>query len=310
MRVVSVLLVLALCLLATEVGHAQSRDEREARRLFEEANAALESGRFSVARDLLRRSLDLAPNAASAFNLGVALRGTGETRAAVQVFEELLGGERGEISDGQRREVRRLLRETRAEIAALHIHVEGAETIEVRVDGERIGEAGDGETLTHQVDPGEHVVTATAPRRQTEERRVELERGGSRRLSLALQMSADARLGTLVVEAVDPDDVLEIVGVARGTGSLSRDLEPGTYDVVVSGPAGRRESTVDLEAGTTLRVRLEVDSGGVLASPWLWTGVGLVVAGLVVGGLFLFVETEEAPVSDPVYGVITTLSMP
>jgi hypothetical protein len=164
--------------------------------------------------------------------------------------------------------------------------------------------------VTHEVDPGEHVVTATAPRRQIEERRVELERGSSRQLRLALEMSADARLGTLVVEALDPDDVLEIVGVARGTGSLSRDLEPGSYEVVVSGPAGRRESTVDLDAGTTLRVRLEADSGGVLTSPWLWTGVGLVVVGLVVGGLLLFVESEEAPVSDPVYGVITTLSAP
>ncbi len=310
MKRLSWALMAVTLVLSAGVARAQSREDREARRLFEEANTALESGRFAVARNLLRRSLSLGPNAASAFNLGVALRGTGETLAAVAVFEGLLEGERGEISAGQRREVQRLLRETRAEIAVLHVHVEGAETIEVRVDGERVAEASDGETIEHQVDPGEHVVTATAPRRQTEERRIELDRGSSRRLSLALEMSADARLGTLVVEAVDPDDVLEIVGVARGSGTLSRDLEPGAYEVVVSGPAGRRESTVDLDAGTTLRVRLEADSGSVLGSPWLWTGVGLVVVGLVVGGLFLFVEGEDAPVNDPVYGVITTLSGP
>jgi len=310
MRAAIVAIVVVVGLAAPSAIEAQGRRAHEARTLFEEANAALENGRFAEARDLLRRSLELSPNAASAFNLGVALRGTGETRAAVEVFEALLEGEYGEISGGQNVEVRRLLRETRGEIAVLHIRVEGAETVVVRVDGEQVAEADDGETISHEVDPGEHVITASAPRRQTEERRVELERGTSRRLRLALEMSADARLGTLVVEAVDADDVLEIVGVARGTGTLSRDLEPGTYDVVVAGPAGRRESTVDLEAGTTLRVRLEADSGGLLTSPWFWTGIGLVVVGLAVGAALLFVETEEAPVSDPVYGVVTTLRLP
>jgi hypothetical protein len=296
--------------MAQSAGVAAAQPAEEARVLFEQANGALESGRFAEARDLLRRSLALSDNAASAFNLGVALRGTGETLAAASVFEALLEGGHGAISDAQKREVQRLLRETRAEIAVLHIHVEGADVIDVRVDGARIARAGDGETVSHDVDPGEHVVTVSASRRQTEERRVTLDRGGSRELGLTLEMSEDARLGRLVVEAVDPDDVLEIIGVARGNGTLTRDLEPGAYDIVVAGPAGRRESTVDLEAGTTLRVRLDGESGGVLSSPWFWTGVGLVLVGLAIGGIFLFADFEDPPVSDPVYGVVTTLTLP
>lgn len=299
---------------AQRSGRADQNDqagEADARRLFQEAAGALEGGRFAEARDLLRRSIELSPNVGSAFNLGVALRGTGEVRGAVRIFEALLEEEYGTISGTQVREVRRLLRQTRAEIAVLHIEGTGAEAIVIRVDGEQVAEVEDGESVAHEVDPGDHVVTAWAPRHGTEERRVHLDRGGSRRLQIGLEMTADARLGTLVVEGVDDDDILEIVDVGRGTGVLSRDLEPGSYEVIVAGPGGRRESTVDLEAGTTLRVRLDVDSGGgVASSPWFWTGVGLVVVGLVVGTALLLVETEGDPVTDPVYGVVTTLTLP
>jgi hypothetical protein len=281
-----------------------------ARELFDQANQALGTGRFAEARDLLRESLALAPNVGSAFNLAVALRGTGEILEAVRVFDALLGGEHGALSRDQRSEAERLLRATRGEIAVLHVSASGAERIEIRIDGTRVGDVGPGDRLEHQVDPGEHVVTASAPRRETAEAPVTLDRGGSRRVELALEPSADARLGTLVVEASDPDDVLEIVGVARGTGTLRRELVPGAYEVIVDGPSGRRESEVELDAGDMLRVRLAAESSGVLASPWFWGGVAVVVIGLAVGGVLLFGESEDPAVTDPVYGIVTTLRAP
>jgi len=306
------LLLLAILagVLVAPSGVAAQGAEREARELFQAGNEALSTGRFAEARDLFRRSLDITPNAGTAFNLAVALRGTGQTLEALQIFEALLEGEFGRLSRAQRRETERLRREVEAEIAVLHITVRGADDIEVRVDGQRIASAADGEIVEHRVDPGVRVVTVSAPRRVTQERRVDLERGSSVELEVELELTEDARLGTLIVEAVDPDDVLEIVGVARGTGTLRRQLEPGEYEVQVDGPAGYRESVVDLEAGTTLRVRLEADDGGLWSSPWLWTGVGAVVVGLAVGAFFVFGEREEDPISDPVYGVIQTLRGP
>lgn len=281
--------------------------ERDARELFRQADAALETGRFAEARDLLRRSLAITPNPASAFNLAVALRGTGETLASVAVFDALLEGEYGELSRAQRAETQRLRTETRAEIAVLHISATGASEIEIRVDGQRVGSIEAGGTLAHEVDPGARVVTASAPRRETDERRLELPRGGSLRVAFELTPTADALVGTLVVEAAHPDDVVEIVGVGRGTGVLRRELEPGTYTVQVDGPSGRRESTVELEAGTTLRVRLDTESSSLLGSPWLWGSVGLVVAGAVLSGFLLFGSREEDPIRDPVYGLVQTL---
>lgn len=286
---------------------AQTSPEEEARELFQQANAALETGRFAEARDLLRRSIELTPNPASAFNLAVALRGTGETIASAATFERLLEGEYGELSAAQRREAERLLHETRAEIAVLHISATGADAVELRVDGQRIATAAAGEVVEHQVDPGERVVTASAPRRETAERRVDLPRGGSLRVAFELEPTADALVGTLVVEAVHPDDVLEIVGVGRGTGVLRRELEPGSYTVIADGPAGRRESTVDIDAGTTLRVRLEPADTGILESPFFWLSAGLVVAAALTAAILLFTTREEDPVQDPVYGLVVTL---
>jgi hypothetical protein len=281
--------------------------EEEARALFQQANVALETGRFAEARDLLRRSIELTPNPASAFNLAIALRGTGETIAAVATFDRLLDGEYGQLSAAQRREAERLRHETRAEIAVLHISATGADEIELRVDGQRAGTASAAEVVEHRVDPGTRVVTASAPRRETAERRVDLPRGGSLRVAFELEPTADALVGTLVVEAVHPDDVLEIVGVGRGTDVLRRELEPGSYTVIADGPAGRRESTVDLEAGTTLRVRLEPADTGLLESPIFWLSAGLLVAAALTAGILLFTTREEDPIQDPVYGLVVTL---
>lgn len=300
-------LLLALALAHAAPAGAQSSAEQEARELFQRANAALETGRFAEARDLLRRSIELTPNPASAFNLAVALRGTGETIASVSTFDRLLEGEYGRLSAAQRREAERLRHETRAEIAVLHISATGADAIELRVDGQRVGTPAAGEVVEHRVDPGTRVVTASAPRRETAERRVDLPRGGSLRVAFELEPTADALASTLVVEAVHPDDVLEIVGVGRGTDALRRELEPGSYTVIVDGPAGRRESTVDLEAGTTLRVRLEPADTGLLESPWLWLSAGLLVAAALTAGILLFSTREEDPVQDPVYGLVVTL---
>jgi hypothetical protein len=299
--------VLVLWLLPLQAVAQDTSQEQRARRLFKEAQTALNTGRFAEARDLLQRSLKHAPNAGSAFNLAVALRGTGQVLQAVGKLEKLLQGEYGPLKGPQRREAKVLLREIRAEVAVLHITATGAEEIDIRIDGEHVGTVAEGERIRHRVNPGPRLVTASAPDHHTAEARVELERGGSRQLSLELEPTAEARLGTLVVQAASPDDVLEIVGVARGTRRLEKQLDPGEYEVQASGPSGNRSTTVDLEAGEHIRLRLDSDSDALVRSPWLWTGVGLAVSGLAAGAAVLFTERAEDPVSDPTYGVVETL---
>lgn len=303
------LLALTLLSLATPAVAQDAADRRRARQLFQEADGALSGGRFAEARDLLRRSLALYPHAATAFNLAVALRGTGEIRGSVEIFDQLLDDRFGELDGTQRAQAQSLRAETDAELGVLQITATGAPRVEIRVDGVRIGEIGDGGTLEWRVDPGPRVVTASAERRQTAERRLEVERGRTHEVEVALALTASAAEGTIVLEGESADDRLEIVGVAEGRGTLRRALDPGTYTVVVEGEGGRRESEVAVEGGETLRMRLSAAGGDdVATSPWLWIGVGLAVAALVAGGLILFLPVEEQPLEDDVWGVTYTLS--
>lgn len=290
-----------------------TRAERaEARSLFEQARAAIQEGRFAAARDLLRRSLALAPNTGSAFNLAVALRGTGELRSAVQTFEALLAGEHGTLSAEQAREASTLMARTRADLAHLEVRVTGAPSVEVRLDGELVGEAPEGGTVQTDIDPGVHVLTASAPRRVPYEERLEV---APRASVVAHAELAASAIGTLVVEAASPDAIVEIEGIARGRGSLQRELPPGDYRVSVRVGDRAETRTAHLEGGALLRVALtgEVEAP-LVESPWLWTGLGVLVAGAVVAIVVpLTAVVEGEPVRDDRYGpggVVVTLTAP
>lgn len=288
---------------------ARADDVQDARRRFDEGKAALTTGRFAEARDHFRASLALAPKAASAFNLAVALRGTGEPVEAVTVFEVLLEGAYGELSNRQREEIDALLERTRAEVAVLTVRIAGAASAEVRIDGRRLATLQEGEARSQSVDPGPHVVSATAPMRALAERRIDLPRGGREEVVLELAPSSEALRARLVVEG-EPDDIVRIVGVAEDAVMLDRTVRPGRYRVEASGPKGRRATDVELAPGETLRVRLEAEKSSAFASPWLWSGVAVVVIGAVVAGVVLSRDRIDDPVRDPTYDVISALRGP
>ncbi len=165
------LLALALC---PARGVAQ---EQSARELFDAAAEAIGQGRFAEARDLLRQSLAVGPRRATAFNLGVALRGTGEVRDSVVVFDELLRGVYGDLSAERRTQIESLLLEVRADLAHIDVSACGAERVEVRVDGELRATLGPCGQASVEVDPGDHVVRLEAPGAAAIERRVTLAAG-------------------------------------------------------------------------------------------------------------------------------------
>jgi hypothetical protein len=175
--------------MATATSPVRADDSERARALFDQADAALDEGRFAEARDLLRQSLDAHPHPAAAFNLAIALRGTGELLAAIETFERLLAGRFGALPDDRRAEVAEPLAELRAAIATIRVRACGAERITIRLDGEETDalETTQGCASTElRVDPGLHVVTADAPRAESVQRRVEAERGGTARVALTV----------------------------------------------------------------------------------------------------------------------------
>jgi tetratricopeptide (TPR) repeat protein len=291
------------------VASAASAQEADARRLYERGSAAYQAGRHAEAVDYFQQSLDLARNAGTAFELANALRFAGRPVAAVETFDGLLDGEFGAISNAQRQEVGRLRRETLSETALVVVAIEGPSEAEVRVDGDPSGTVAARSPLEVRVDPGDHVVRVAAPRYLVAEERLALRRGERRAIEVELAIDRAQALARLVLEAEEPEYVLEIVDVARGTGSLERELEPGDYEVRVSDGDESRTTNISVEPGSTTRLVLDLEAAGsAWSSPFLWLGVGVGVAGLVAAGILLFaVDRVADPIEDPFFGNTETL---
>jgi len=162
-----------------------------ARSLFEQANEALDAGRFAEARDLLRRSMAVFPTPSAAFNLAQALRGTGETRESLAVLEALLADRRHELTAERRAEAHSLQQAIVAELGSIRIDACCAPRIELRVDGALVRAVRDRAiAVAVSVDAGTHVVTASATGRSTVERHARVTRGGVAHVDLRLAPSA------------------------------------------------------------------------------------------------------------------------
>jgi len=301
-------IIALVCLLAASALSAPG-SETEARTLFERGKQAMSAGRFSEARDLFQRSLELVPKASAAFNLAVALRGMGRPKQSAELLTRLLDGHYGKLSPDRRREVESLARETEHDVSRLEISARGADRIDVRVDGRRVATLVSGRRVVIRVNPGERVVTLSAKQRDPFEQRVTLAPGKSAGISATLGLSRAARRARLVVVAKSATNDVEIEGVGRGRGRIERRLDPGRYIIRVRSSDGTRESSVLLEPATEHRVELDPPTkSGIWSSPWLWAGAGVVVAGATVGGYFLLRDRERDPVSDPEFHVVQTLT--
>lgn len=307
---VALLLAFGLCGAGPAAAErAPARDRvSDARRQFDAAVDRLKEGRFAEARDMLNQSLALAPNPATAFNLGVAYRGTGETQRAVEILSSLLSGAYGRINAERRAEVSALLAAVRAEVGTLIVATRGAAAADVRIDGRSFGSTPDGGRVVVRVDPGERVVTVSAEDRIPVERRVRVARGARLTLSLELEPTPQARVGTLSVDSPDARTELEIVGIARGRGRLERTLRPGTYRVRLIGPGAPREATVVVRPRSTVRYRFgEAASKTLWQSPVFWVAAASVTAAATVGAVLLLSPGREEPVRDPEFGVVQAL---
>jgi serine/threonine protein kinase len=138
-------------------------DEALARRWFDEGRHALSTGRFAEARDLFRQSLEKVPKVGSAFNLAVALRGTGESMAAVAVLDRLLAKELGPLQKAQREEAEALRRQTQAEIGVVLLRDPSPPNLNLKLDGIEVTPDPSGAIL---VDAGSHRIEASAPGHQ------------------------------------------------------------------------------------------------------------------------------------------------
>lgn len=179
LSIAGALLVACLSISAQAQDAAREAEHREteARELFREARDAFDSGDFQRARDLLRRSLDLAPRRATAVNLARVLRATGEMLAAQDLIESLLAGQYGALDAADRTAMETLLDEVRRDVATLTVELRGASRGALRIDGVDVATLEQNQRHEARLDAGPHVVTVTTDDGRVVEQRVNAQRG-------------------------------------------------------------------------------------------------------------------------------------
>ena len=176
---------------AQEAERDLEQREAEARELFRTAREAFDSGDFQRARDLLRRSLELAPRRATAVNLARVLRATGEMLAAEELIESLVAGHYGPLDARDRPAMEALLAEVRRDVATLTVELRGAASGALRIDGVDVATLAQNRRHEARLDAGPHVVTVTTDDGRVVEQRVNAQRGEQ----IAVRLTVPSALG-------------------------------------------------------------------------------------------------------------------
>lgn len=163
----------------------------EATMLFEAGRVAFRDGRPADAQDLFRRSLTLQPTPAAAWNLTLALRATNDLVEAVQLARQLLNEEHGQLEEEQRTQIGTLLDELLRRVAVLDITTNHSAEVIATVDGVRVGVVTPEQGLEHVTDPGEHLVSGSAPDARTTEQSVVAPAGAHTDVLLSLELMAE-----------------------------------------------------------------------------------------------------------------------
>lgn len=287
------LLVALLTLASVAPAVAQGEPETEARLLFESAVVSMQNGRCADAIEMLERSLELVERVSTAYNLAVCRQASGQPLEAGRLYEAILEGRYGTADEETRRQSTEFLAAVRSEVATLRIHTLETPTARVTVDGREVTmNGGSGEV---QLDPGEHIVRATATGHVDVDQQVLLARGAQQIVRLTLAPAT----GTLIIDTDDADAVIRVEGQPEAIGRFVATLPVRDYRVRAAFDEGDVELLVTVAEGRRVRRVLQAPAGGrsVWRSPWFWTVAGVLVAGAAVG---LSLARRER--SSPVFG--------
>ena len=176
--------------LLTRVAGAQSPDElAAARQVFAEALADEEHQRFGEALEKYKRVLQVRETASVRYRMGLTLEGLGRLNEAIDAHSAAvrLGGASPKDAEVARAAKARIdALEPRVAHLALQVPPSPA-GIEVRVDDAAVPLDRTGDV---RLDPGPHVVTATAPGSQPFKAQVTLSDGGRAAIPITLQAEA------------------------------------------------------------------------------------------------------------------------
>ncbi|MBI5513503.1 MAG: PEGA domain-containing protein [Deltaproteobacteria bacterium] len=314
-------LLFALALPAVAFGQpapAPSPLAPAAREALDRGIQLLRGRRFVEALPSLEESVRLQPSALGWFNLGLACRGANRNAAAVSAFERYLAAPEAGASPARLDAVRAEVEALRRMLARVQVRLQPADAA-LRLDGREAGHGAD----PLRVDPGTHVLEASAPAHESYRREFTLQAGGQLELEIVLRPTpgsvpvapatavptpptpaptpaptsapaAGPQDGELRVEPSVDGAAVAVDGTPRGAGAVTLRLAAGPHRVEVRALRHRPWSReIVVASGGSLRVlaALEADRGtpgwvlptALVGGAALLAGVGLGVAWLARG---------------------------
>ncbi len=211
--------------------HAQSTaDKATAQALFDQGKQLVASGKVADACPKFEESQRLDPGIGTQFHLANCYEQAGRTASAWTLFLEVASGSHAQGQLEREKVARARASALQARLAKLTIAVPDASRIaglEVKRDGVPVGPAQWGAPLP--LDPGDHTITASAPRKRPWQTAIHLAAdGGSVTVSVpALQESADAPVAAAVS--------LTAPSTARADDSAARGATRRTLGIVAGG---------------------------------------------------------------------------
>ncbi|MFT5356622.1 MAG: hypothetical protein ACI9KE_003847 [Polyangiales bacterium] len=289
-----------------------AEDEREARALFLVALQHIENEELAEAVGALGRSLRLVPRVSTALNLAMALQSIGKVIESIRLLREIASGRYGDADP--RMNVPGEIERVSSLVGTAHIAVTSTAEgdigeVVIAVDGVVRATLEQPGATSFPINPGSHVVSVSAVDHESAREVVVVESGGRTERTLHMRQMRDVRPGILTIESL-ADARIDIDGYGSGVGTLRLELEPREYRVVVTGDQGSDESLVEIAPGRSIRLYLEPPTRKAWQSPWLWTAVGIVVAGAAVAVGWRISQIQRAPFEDDVFGNIPALRMP
>lgn len=286
-------LALAVGVLGAAGARAQSAaDVTAARDLFIEGSRLAEKGKWTEARDRYERSLALKRAAVTLYSLGVAQRNTGKLVEALESFRAFLAEPSAAATRPYEGPARGAATELEKRIARIDVVLEPAavKSAVVRVDGVTVPAAAVGQPRA--VNPGAHVVIATAVGWRAARTEVTLAEGQRATVKLVLERAAEVDVttaraaasprgtarpgGAPTAKAAAPQRVLPFALMGTGAAVVGAGVALGLFGVSSASQAPWRDGPAAADARTIALV------GDVLV------GVGLGAA--AAGGIVLWVR--------------------
>ncbi len=246
-------------------------DVATARDLFIQASAAAQKGSWEEARALYERSLALKRAAITLYSLGVAQKRTGQWVEAIESLRAFLAEPSATATKAYEGPARDAIVELTPKLAHVTVTLAGGalEGARVEIDGRRVPDAALG--AARPLNPGAHVLTATAPHRTPVKRDVTVKEGESTAVELVLEIEPPAPSATASAGPAGP--------------------------VTSGAPAGTSAATAQATGTATAPPSLPGEPSRVLPVTLL-VGGGALLAGGIAMGLTGVSDAGSAPTRD------------